>query len=1273
VGSSDGKWSVVRPHALSGRGRRRIATAPGRALAFGGLVLAATLLWCAPALALSQRGHVFSFAFGQKGSGAGQLSSPSGVAVNESSGDVYVVDSANNRVDRFDASGAFISAWGWGVSDGKAEFEVCTTTCQAGIAGTGEGQLDVPEEAEAQQRLALGIAVDNSSGSPSAGDVYVVSGTAPANDVVEKFSSTGALLGRLTTPAAATVAGVGVDASGTVFVYDEQGTIYTFSSATTNVFGTQIEVAAECTVAGFAVDAAGTSFYVNHQLEGFEGCPEGVPSTKNPAVFAKLNAQGEPVLEALDGENSSAAAVDQSSGQQASGDVYVDNLTTIAAFDSTGKLIQRFGAEAELVKGRGVAVNARTNDVYVAASAKNRIDVFVPESAGPPEVDAVSSQNLTPTSVRLEAEIDPHGADTHYFFEYGTVNCAESPSSCTDVPAAPGTDLGSEFGDHHVSVEVQGLQSGVTYFFRVIAESKLGEDEGEQTVNTFTTLPNPAGLLPDGRAWELVSPPDKGGASIEAIGGIGGPGGGIIESSLDGNSVTYAADAPVEPEPEGSRSPEGTQVFSTRGSEAWSSKDIVTPQAKGEGLNAGKPQEYQAFSTDLSFALVLPPGLETSKLQRPPLVPGVAEEERGIYRRSNFTCATAPATCYQPLVTPANDLTHVPFGGVIGDIFQDSIPVATPDLKHVLFQSEVALLPQKPSGPGLYEWSADSQSLQLVNVLPNGKPEAEEAFIGAFTQSGTAARNAISNDGARAIWSNAEGTRIYLRDMTKGQTIQVNAPQEGVKKLNKEEQESFEQARFAIANTEGNRIFFTDTVPLTTDSNLTPKEAGPADLYECEVTGLETGGTLGCNLKDLTAVQEFGNTADVVGTVIGANEEGTAIYFAANGALAPGAVQGDCERPSSATAAPPSAMCNLYIERYDATAKTWQTPRLIAVLSQEDSPDWGGSGVLGALTSRVSPHGRYLAFMSDRPLTGYDSTDANPAANGAKDEEVFLYDSATQQLVCASCAPGTQPHGVLDKHLSGEGNGLLVDRPGIWSEEGTGLRPRWLAGSIPGWTPIEPETAPYQSRYLSDEGRLFFNGADALVAQDKNGKEDVYQFEPGSIGSCEKPTGCVSLISSGTGTHESAFLDASANGNDVFFLTAAQLVPADFDNSFDVYDARVCTEASPCLQAKVVTRSKCETEPSASSCKAPESPQTGFGAPASSTFSGPTDVSKQQTLPVKTVVKPKPPTRAQKLAKALAQCRKKYKHAKKKRARCEHQARATYGAKKAAKHKRRKR
>ena len=73
------------------------------------------------------------------------------------------------------------------------------------------------------------------------------------------------------------------------------------------------------------------------------------------------------------------------------------------------------------------------------------------------------------------------------------------------------------------------------------------------------------------------------------------------------------------------------------------------------------------------------------------------------------------------------------------------------------------------------------------------------------------------------------------------------------------------------------------------------------------------------------------------------------------------------------------------------------------------------------------------------------------------------------------------------------------------------------------------------NRAISDDGRrVFFNTADALVPGDANGRSDVYEYDV--------PTGTVHLISSGRDPSDSYFMDASANGNDVFFLTRQQLV-----------------------------------------------------------------------------------------------------------------------------------
>jgi tripartite motif-containing protein 71 len=122
--------------------------------------------------------------FGGYGKHAGQSEEPNGIAVDQETGDIYLLDTNNERVEKFTKEGVFSLAWGWGVADGKTQaLQTCTTAthCFAGLDGTGAGEL----------RFAEGLAVDNDPLSSSHHDVYAVD---ILNHRVLKYSPTGRLL-----------------------------------------------------------------------------------------------------------------------------------------------------------------------------------------------------------------------------------------------------------------------------------------------------------------------------------------------------------------------------------------------------------------------------------------------------------------------------------------------------------------------------------------------------------------------------------------------------------------------------------------------------------------------------------------------------------------------------------------------------------------------------------------------------------------------------------------------------------------------------------------------------------------------------------------------------------------------------------------------------------------------------------------------------------------------------------------------------------------------
>jgi DNA-binding beta-propeller fold protein YncE len=1176
---------LLPPVRLSRRRRARLLTIAVLLSACAALTL---MLAAAPAMAL--RGHAFGKSFGSPGSGNEQFNEPAGVAVNEATGEVYVVDEGNNRVEVFSGSGAFE-----GQFDGSGAFEVKGKVESGEAAPAGafvKPNTVAVDNACVRREQSLGHALTKAeceAFDPSNGDVYVQDGS--EQEVIDKFSPTGDFISQVLVPKEGgflLIKGVATDSRGSLWVAEEQAEPHEGFDKFSNVVANEFEEFVKPPIRGIqfrfglALDAeehlySAAVFQQPSVISKFDDAGK----LLNPDVAEEAFANGEPATGVAT--------------ELPSNNVYVDNQTSIRRFDAKEppSEVERFG-QGHLSVGSGIAVNSTTGQVYVADQSADRVAEFPLEPPGPPTVEHESVSAVTANSASFQAEVNPRGAATEYRFEYGPCAsegaCKESPfEKSTPVPDGP---VGADFEVHELSTHPQDLTPATAYHFRVVAHNGLGKISGEEVIGeeqVFTT--QPAGVFGrlDGRAFEMVSPPQKHGALIQAI----------SQAAAAGNAITYVTDSPTEAQPSGYTN--SVQVLASRSASAWSSKDLTLIHEVATGQSIGGGAEYRASSEDLSEGVVQPFG--------PFVALSTEASEQTAYLQTNYLGGDpsqfCTSNCLRPLVTAGNATSGLPFGEeglcpsskhvICGPLFVGT----SADLSRIVLSSTTGLTSTEADKGGLYEWSGGS--LRLVSVLPSGTP-ASPASKQTLGNIDVVTRNAISPDGQRVVWS--DGKHLYLRKMAEEETIELDKGLSGA-------------PIFQTANAQTTRILFTD-------------EEGGLYLYDSET-----------NERTTLAPAKAG----VQGTIAGASEDGSYVYLVANAELSSGegAVKGNCNGATSNAA----NKCNLY--ELHERGGVWGA-RLVAVLSGEDFPDFRST--LPGLTIRVSSDGRLLAFMSQRSLTGYDNRDAS---SGKRDEEVYLFYASTGKLTCASCNPtAARPQGVEYAKLKGG----LVAGAQVWEDK------VWLAANVPGWIPYGNGSALHQSRYLDNTGRLFFNSSDALSPQDVNGTEDVYEYEPPGLGDCSTSSpsyssrsgGCVGLVSSGTNREESAFLDASETGGDVFFLTSARLAPQDFDIALDVYDAHECTPASPCIPPPPSPPPPCTTE---ASCKAAPTPQPEiFGAPASATFSG-----LGNLAPAPSPAKPKPLTNAQKRAKALSTCRAKYRRSKKRRTSCERQARKHYASK----------
>lgn len=807
-----------------------------------------------------------------------------------------------------------------------------------------------------------------------------------------------------------------------------------------------------------------------------------------------------------------------------------------------------------------------------------------------PTIDGESSEHVSSTGVTLRAQITPNEQQTTYRFEYGM-----STAYGTSVPVPDGA-VGSGNEPVLVTQLLQGLQPGTTYHYRLVVVNDEGEEiaSGDRTFHTYASAivaadscPNAqiraeqfSAYLPECRAYELVSPVEKNGGSVAADRSF-------TQSAPDGNAIKYSSVT-------GFAGVEGSQVrgyeyVAERGAEGWVTHGInPSQQSQIYSVNSSSSYSYLSPSLEKGVYFALSPVLAGHE--------NVAKSTN-LYLRNNVL-SPAPGE-YELLSEASSPQPPRPAGNSV--IKEIAFSAASADMSHILFETTHDLTAQaeantNPSLPKLYEWH--DGTVTLAGILPNEEP-AEGSMAGAGTgveQEGMWTNNTISEDGSRVVFEGPPFSQVnggaeigaafhgnlYLRE--DGKTVQLNVSERTDCNIERKKAEpsynctgapesdpnGAQTAVYWGSTADDSKIFFSTPQALTDDASGVGSDGSAGNLYMYDVdapagkhltlisvdTGPEDHGG-GCGCGEPRGVAMLGMSSD-----------GGYVYFLGATALLPGqpAVQ------SNGSA--------LYVW-HDGTVRYIASHDLVGY--PPNGLEWGNESRYGGNSFRVSADGSVAAFTSADPGTlealGFDNQGG--PNSGCEDSgfavsepseyfsfvctEVLVYDYERDELSCASCDPsGIRTVGDADMTVG--------------------------TADMDGYVLSEYSATMYDSRALSEDGRyLFFDTPDPLVAQDTNGRRDVYEYDT--------VTHEVHLITSGTCDCDAKFVDATPNASNVFFVTHQKLVDEDTDSAGDLYDARV----DGGIQAQnELPPATCEGE----DCQGPAAPNPVFSSPASSTFSG---------------------------------------------------------------------
>jgi hypothetical protein len=419
---------------------------------------------------------VYQSSIGSAGTAEGQFSNPMGLAI-DGSGNLYVVDQGRDRIQKFDSNGNFLRMFGKGVSTGGSSFEICTSSCQSGSNGSGDGDFT----------NAWAISIDSS------GNLYVVDSS---NRRVQKYDSNGNFL---------LTFGWGVSTGASAFEICTSGCqIGSFGSGDGQLQGPQ-------------------SITIDHLDRVFAGDPHRIQRFTTSGSFVSViiaNGSGNGQVSGVTGLT-----------HDYLNNLYIseDTNTRIQKITYDGTYIAKWGssgtATGQVSSPKALIVD-NNGDVLVTELGNLRVQKF--NFTIRPNATTTSATSVSTTSITFNGNIVNTGDSsvTEHGFAYGTDSALNTVIATTTLGAgSQGT----------FNQTLSSLTHNTTYYFRAYAVNSSGTTTGN--ILSTTTVAITAPTLTTGSASSVTTTAGTLSAEITGIGNetVGSRG------FVYGTSIAYGA------------------------------------------------------------------------------------------------------------------------------------------------------------------------------------------------------------------------------------------------------------------------------------------------------------------------------------------------------------------------------------------------------------------------------------------------------------------------------------------------------------------------------------------------------------------------------------------------------------------------------------------------------------------------------------------------------------------------------------------------------------